>query len=163
MQKKTETEKKSDSKIYEIGYHIVSSVAEENVATETDKIKSIIQKEGGVIISEEPAKLRPLAYTLKKAEAGSYKKFDKAYFGWVKFELSEGDIKKIEDSLKQVDTILRHIVIKTIKENTVFYQKQPSAFIEKESPKSKAEREEKESKPVSIEEIDKSIEDLVAE
>ena len=164
MQKKVETEeKKSDSRIYEVGYHIVSSVAEENVPQETEKIKAIIQKEGGSIISEEQAKLRPLAYTLKKSEAGSYKKFDKAYFGWVKFELTEGDITNIDKTLKNEPSILRYLVIKTIRENTIFSQRQAPAFVEKVSVKAKAEKAEKEAKPVSMEEIDKSIEGLIAE
>ena len=164
MQKKVETEeKKTDSKIYEVGYHIVSSVAEENVPQETEKIKAIILKEGGTIISEEAAKLRPLAYTLKKAEAGSYNKFDKAYFGWVKFEIIEGDVKNIDEALKAETNVLRYILIKTIRENTIFHQKQAPAFVEKESSKTKAEKADKDGKPASIEEIDKSIEDLIAE
>jgi ribosomal protein S6 len=164
MQKKVETEeKKTDSKIYEVGYHIISSVAEENVPQETEKIKAIIQKEGGVVVSEDQAKLRPLAYVLKKAYAGSYKKFDKAYFGWVKFELTEGDVTKIDEALKAVESVLRYIIIKTVKENTIFYQKQAPAFVEKEGTKVKAEKADKDAKPASIEEIDKSIDDLIAE
>lgn len=164
MQKKAEVEeKKSDSKIYEVGYHIVSSVAEENVPQETEKIKKIISKEGGSVISEEAAKLRPLAYTLKKSEAGSYKKFDKAYFGWVKFELTEGDITNIDKEFKNESNVLRYIIIKTVRENTLYNQKPAPAFVEKESVKSKTEKAEKEAKPASIEEIDKSIDELIAE
>ncbi|MGB8815816.1 MAG: 30S ribosomal protein S6 [Minisyncoccia bacterium] len=174
MEKKEIIAKKIDEKVYEVGYHLISSIAEENVPGEVEKIKEILAKENSVIISEENPKLRPLTYTIKKAFGGTYKKFDKAYFGFIKFALTEGgDITKIDSFMKSNESVLRYLVIKTVRENTMFYPKSLS-FVAKEvkfklekSEKAekaeKAEKEKTEVKPASVEDIDKSIDDLVSE
>lgn len=170
MEKKETVETKIDEKVYEVGYHLVSSIAEENILAEVEKIKQILNKENAVIISEENPKLRPLAYIIKKAFSGTYKKFDKAYFGFIKFSLTEGgDITKIDSFMKSNEPVLRYIVIKTVRENTMFYPKSLSFVdkevkfkLEKSERAEKAEKEIKEAKPASIEEIDKSIDELVA-
>ena len=87
MSKKAGAPKVAGEKIYEIGYHIISSVAEENIPAEVAKVKEYLAKENAVIISEEAPALRPLAYPIKKATGGAYKTYDKAYFGFIKFEL----------------------------------------------------------------------------
>lgn len=164
MSKKEKVVKNNEEKIYEIGYHVISSVAEEGIPAEVEKVKAILNKEKAVIVSEEAPKLRPLAYKIKKAFGGQYKTFDKAYFGWVKFELKEGgDIQKIDSGLKASDTILRYIVVKTIRENTM-YSPKITVFSDKEAKiRPMAVKEDKEVKPASIEEIDKSIDELVRE
>jgi len=170
MEKKEKTEVKIDEKVYEVGYHLVSSIAEENIPAEVEKIKQVLNKENAVIISEENPKLRPLAYTIKKAFGGTYKKFDKAYFGFIKFALTEGgDITKIDSFMKSNESVLRYLVIKTVRENTMFYPKSLSFVnkevkfkLEKSDKVEKADKENKEVKPASIEEIDKSIDELVA-
>ena len=164
MSKKATVAKNNEEKIYEIGYHVISSVAEENIPAEVEKIKAVLNKEKAEIVSEENPKLRPLAYSIKKAFGGQYKTFDKAYFGWVKFVLPEGgDIAKIEKVLKGSDTVLRYLIVKTIRENTM-YSPKITVFSDKEAKiKHVAVKEEKEVKPVSIEEIDKSIDELVSD
>lgn len=164
MSKKATITKNNEEKIYEIGYHLISSIAEENVPAEVERIKAILDKEKAIIILEETPKLRPLAYAIKKAFGGTYKVFDKAYFGFIKFELPEGgDIQNIDSSLKSNESVLRHLVIKTVRENTM-YSPKITVFSDKESkPKITAVKVEKIEKPASIEEIDKSIDELIDE
>jgi ribosomal protein S6 len=165
MSKKEKVEKNSDEKVYEIGYHIVSSVAEEQIPSEVEKIKGFLSKENAVIISEEAPKLRPLAYSIKKAFGGSYKTFDKAYFGFIKFALGEeADIKTIDSSMKNNESVLRYIVVKTVRENTMYSPKM-SVFSDKDAKIKtlKVEKTDADAKPASIEEIDKSIDALVSE
>ncbi len=174
MSKKSTVAKNNEEKIYEIGFHLISSIAEENVPAETAKIKAILDNEKAVIILEEAPKLRPLAYSIKKSFSGSYKTFDKAYFGFIKFELPEGgNIAEIDSSLKSNESVLRYIVVKTVRENTmyspkisVFSDKEvkakfPSARKEKIIKTEKVEKVEKVEKAASIEEIDKSIDELI--
>jgi len=163
MSKKLSAPKNGD-KIYEIGYHIISSIAEENVPAEVEKIKVLLKGEKAEVIAEEAPKLRPLAYAIKKAFGGTYKTFDKAYFGWVKFALGEsGDVTKVGSALKNNENILRYIVIKTIRENTM-YSPKITVFSDKEAKiKNIIVKEEKDAKPASIEDIDKSIDKLVAD
>lgn len=166
MSKKATVAKNSEEKIYEVGYHLLSSIAEENVPAEVEKIKAFLSKENAVIISEEAPKLRPLAYSIKKAFGGSYKVFDKAYFGFIKFELGEdADIRNIDLAMKNNESVLRYIVIKTVRENTM-YSPKISVYSDKDAkikPLKVVEKVEKDEKPASIEEIDKSIDALVSE
>jgi len=164
MSKKTIIPKTEGEKVYEIGYHIISSVAEEGIPAEVQKIKEVLNKEKAVIISEDAPKLRPLAYKIKKAFGGQYKTFDKAYFGWVKFSLNEdGVIGNIDASLKSNASVLRFLTIRTIRENTM-YSPKITVFSDKESKiKVLTQKESKEEKTASIEEIDKSIDDLVSD
>lgn len=165
MSKKATVAKNSEEKIYEVGYHIVSSVSEENVPAEVEKIKAYLAKEKAIIISEEAPKLRPLAYSIKKAFGGTYKTFDKAYFGFIKFELGEeGDIRNIDLSMKNNESVLRHLVIKTVRENTM-YSPKITIFSDKDA-KIKTFKEDKAvkgEKVATVEEIDKSIDALVSE
>lgn len=168
MSKKAKIEKNNDEKIYEIGYHIVSSVAEENIPTEVEKIKKSLTSEKANIISEQIPKLRPLAYSIKKATGGSYKTYDKAYFGFIKFELGEeGYVNNIDSAMKNNESVLRYILIKTVREDTM-YSPKITVFSGKEAKDSKIKtlKEDKDisdKQPASEEEIDKSIDALVAE
>ncbi len=166
MSKKAAVAKNSEEKIYEVGYHILSSVSEENVPKEVEKIKAYLAKEKAVIISEETPKLRPLAYSIKKAFGGSYKVFDKAYFGFIKFELGiDGDIINIDLGMRNNESILRYIVIKTVRENTM-YSPKITVFSDKEAKIKTTFKEDKivkAEKTATIEEIDKSIDALVSE
>ena len=165
MSKKTTVAKNNEEKIYEVGFHILSSVSEENLPQEVEKIKGFLAKENAVIVSEEAPKLRPLAYSIKKAFGGAYKTFDKAYFGFIKFELPEGgDIRNIDSAMKNDESVLRYIVVKTVRENTM-YSPKITVFSDKDA-KIKALKEDKAAKGEKIaseEEIDKSIEALVSE
>jgi len=165
MSKKATVAKNSEEKIYEVGYHIVSSVSEENLPTEVEKIKAYLAKEKAIIISEEAPKLRPLAYSIKKAFGGIYKTFDKAYFGFIKFELGEeGDVRNIDLSMKNNESVLRYIAIKTVRENTM-YSPKITIFSDKDA-KIKTLKEDKVikgEKVATVEEIDKSIDALVSE
>jgi len=165
MSKKATVAKNSEEKIYEVGYHIISSVSEENIPSEVEKIKAYLAKEKAIIIGEEAPKLRPLAYSIKKVFGGAYKTFDKAYFGFIKFELGEaGDIRNIDSSMKGNESVLRHLVIKTVRENTM-YSPKITIFSDKDA-KIKTFKEDKVvkgEKTATAEEIDKSIDALVAE
>ena len=165
MSKKATVAKNSEEKIYEVGYHILSSVSEENILSEVEKIKAYLAKEKAIIISEEAPKLRPLAYSIKKAFGGTYKVFDKAYFGFIKFEFGEdGDVRNIDLGMKNNESVLRYLVIKTVRENTM-YSPKITVYSDKDAKIKtfKVEKTDKDEKPASIEEIDKSIDALVSE
>lgn len=164
MSKKATVAKNSEEKVYEVGYHIISSVSEENIPSEVEKIKGYLAKEKAVIISEEMPKLRPLAYSIKKAMGGAYKVYDKAYFGFIKFALGEdADVRTIDSAMKNNESVLRYIVIKTVRENTM-YSPKITVFSDKEAKiKTNFKEDKKAEKQATVEEIDKSIDALVAE
>ena len=147
----------SNLTVYEVGYHIVPTVAEENVPKEVDNLKSVITK-GGSVISEGEPKLISLAYTIIKRLGDINKRFDKAYFGWIKFESSAEDALEIKKSLDNNPNILRFLLVKTLRDNTMFtprredFRKKVVAPVKEEGVTT-----------ATIEEIDKTIDELVLE
>jgi ribosomal protein S6 len=153
-----------DVQIYETGYHVLESVSEEDLQGEVSKIHAIISENGGNIISEGAPALRQLAYTISKKVGTKTLKFSKAYFGWVKFEVNRENILKIKETIESMPSILRFIIIKTVRENTMHTPKIPmfkkENVSEEEGDDKLAEREKT---PASEAEIDKSIDELIIE
>lgn len=156
--------------VYEIGYLIATSVPEEKVPAEAEAIKQIITKAGGSIIADELPHSQRLAYTMrKKTVSGAYDKYDMAYFGWVKFEVASDAIDGIKKAVEVLPSVLRMLLITTVKENT-YLGKRASAIAEeilpKKSVEDKADDKESEKKdvaPASVEDMDKSIDAMVKE
>ena len=143
--------------IYEIGFHVATTLPEEKLPAEVTKIKSVLENAGVAIISEEYPKLMQLAYTIEKKTQNGTIKFNDAYFGWIKFETDSSKIAEIKDELDRNENIVRFIVVKTVRENTMPVK--PAS-----SKKSDDETSEKgEITPEDEEKIDESIEDLVTE
>lgn len=170
MEKKEEKENKKVKEegnlhAYEVGYHIVPAVSAENLPNEIENIKNFITKEGAAIISEEFPKMRELAYSIKKTMSGAKRNFDTAYFGWIKFDAGEASIAKIKKFFDENENILRFLLINTVKENTLYSPKISDVVSAKEEPRVvKKDSSEKEIKsPISQEELDKTIDKLIAE
>ncbi|OHA15242.1 MAG: hypothetical protein A3H57_02455 [Candidatus Taylorbacteria bacterium RIFCSPLOWO2_02_FULL_43_11] len=157
-------EEKAEGKIYEIGYHIVPSVPEDKLGAEVSSIKDILEKQKAVVVSEESPKLRQLTYEMRKEFAGKYQKYNSAYFGWVKFEAEPTDALKIEAAFKKNPQILRYLLIKTVRENTMTAPRIPS-YRKSEVPKfeEKKEADQTPKKEVSETELDKAIDAAIAE
>jgi ribosomal protein S6 len=107
-----------DPKVYEIGYLLVPLVPEADKASVVEKeITSLINKLGGIIISESAPEMRKLEYTIRKMLNNKYSKFANAYFGAIKFELNPADINKVNDAAKKSDNILRYLLIESSRNN----------------------------------------------
>ena len=150
--------------VYELGYHIVSTVAEENLSKEAEALKAIVLKDGGSLVSEGEPKLINLAYSMTKSVADTRKKFNTAYFGWLKFETKSELMPSIKKAVDAYPNVLRYLLIKTVRENTLYTPKLNSVKVgEKEAPKAKESIKTEEKKATSVEDIDKSIDELIAE
>jgi len=154
-------EMQEDVKIYELGYHIVPTVGDENLPAEVSKVKTSIESHGGMFISEEFPVAHELAYTITKKIDTANKHFNKTYFGWVKFETTPGEVEKIKTELDFNANILRYIIIKTVRENTLVGTKLQVA--EKITRGARPEEKPIQVPQMSQEEIDKSIDSLVIE
>lgn len=165
-EKNTSTEAEQiERKIYEIGFHIVPSVPVEKLGAEISSLKEIIEKNGALIISDEMPKMRPLAYEMRKESAGKYQKFNTAYFGSVKFESGAEGALAIDGAFKKNPLILRHLLIKTVRENTMTAFRIPSYRGKGEAPKIKEQKAEAPAEKVEISEVelDKAIGEAIAE
>jgi len=160
---KEKDEMLDDVLIYEVGFHILPTVAEEKLPELVLKIKDSITQNGGEIISEDFPKMRVLAYDIKKRIETKYSTFNKAYFGWVKFETLPASIEKIQKEMEINPDILRFIIVKTVRENTMHSPKFPMVakgvgVVEETKVADVLPTEKVE---VSEEEIDKSIDELL--
>lgn len=161
---KVEKQEGMGGQVYELGYHIVSTVAEENLPKEVEALKAIVLSDGGSLVSEGEPKLINLAYSMTKSVADIKKTFNTAYFGWLKFETKSELMPAIKKAVDANPNILRYLLIKTVRENTLYTPKLNSLKVgEKEAPKTKKSIKTDEVKATSMEEIDKSIEELVQE
>ena len=150
----------NDPKVYEIGFHIVPTVREENLGPEVTAIRDVIDTGKANMIADEYPKHLELAYPMVKVAANKRSIYHSSYFGWMKFEVLPSQVKAITEKLKKNDAILRFIMIKTVRENTMVPKK---VLMAKRGEESTAKSEEKvEEKPqLTAEELDKTIEDLV--
>ena len=164
--------------VYEIGY-LIAGVPEERVAAEADAIKSIIADAGAVTIAEEAPKSEHLAYTMrKKTVAGAYDSYDTASFGWVKFEVGSDKIEAIKKAVETLPSVLRMLLITTVRENTYLGKRVPAEAsfapsIVRKAPLSslpegpyvpvEPKKEAAPAVPASVEEMDKSIDEMVKE
>jgi len=147
--------------IYEIGYLIVSSIPEEKIPGEAEAIKKIVTGAGSTVITEEAPYYQPLAYTMrKKMVSGVYEKYDAAYFGWIKFEVGSDKIEAIKNAIETHPSVLRMLLVTTVRENTFLNRK---AAIDTLAKKSEDGVEIKETSGATAEEVDKSIEAMVKE
>jgi ribosomal protein S6 len=158
-----DTVKTEKASVYEVGFHIVPAVSPETLPKEVDAIKAVLGKQGATIISEEAPKMRPLSYPMTKAIGQSRATYETAYFGWIKFEAPVGSVAEINKAMDANEKVLRYLLIKTVRENTLYGAKiLAEEKKEEESEKEAAKPAAQADKPaLSAEELDKSIDKLV--
>ncbi len=144
--------------VYEVGYHIVPIVAENDLGVHVTAIRDAIEAAGGSMIADEYPRHLELAYPMVKIAANKRATHHSAYFGWMKFESVPSGAKLLDAKLKSDDNILRYIIVKTVRENTMVPKK-----VLQQKPREEGKSDEKvDEKPVLTEaELDKTIEDLV--
>jgi len=150
-----------DFKVYEVGFHVVPTTAEDDVASVVNAVRDVIESVSGMIISEGTPAMTQLAYSMDHIVANKKSVFDSAYFGWIKFQVTSENILKIKDGLEKNDDVFRFLIINTVKEDTL--SRKPVLKTRKAtvSPKPETKKEPKEE--ISEEEVDKAIEELVVE
>jgi ribosomal protein S6 len=112
-------EKESRMGIYEVGYIMVPTIAEENIIIEVGDFKDSLTKMGAIFISDEHPKMLELAYEMSRSINNKKQKFSYGYFGWVKFECSTMEAKVIKDMLDKNEKLVRYLLIKTVRESTM--------------------------------------------
>jgi len=105
-------------RIYELGFHFVPTVSEDEIAVQFSHLKSLIEKRGGTFIAEGTPEMVSLAYDITKTVKAQKRHYSSAYFGWVKFEINPDEIAGLEKEVKAFDPVLRFLLIITVRENT---------------------------------------------
>ena len=147
--------------VYEIGYHLVPTLAEDAVAGEAAKIRAMLG-DAEVIADETPRKMT-LSYVIERPGAGRREKYGEAYFGFIKFAIDKEHINGIEQKLRAMREVLRYLLVETTREELAPTRRAvfTSDRLEGETIKKPAVAEEKAAE-VSEEELDKSIGAIVA-
>lgn len=149
--------------VYEVGFHVVPTVAEGDVAGVVEKIRAEVAKGNAEIITEQfPARMT-LAYMVERATSGKREKYTEAYFGFIKFATERENIAALEAMLRNTKEILRYLLVETVREDApvrraIF----TSDRLEGETIKKPASAPEESKGPVSEEELEKSIEAITS-
>lgn len=102
------------------------------------------------------------AHAGASAEAGgAYQTFGNAYFGWVKFEGDTAAAKRLDAALRQMEKVLRFILVKTVRESTLSAPRPRPEF--RREPKTAPKAPPSVPTPVSDVELEKAMEKLIAE
>jgi ribosomal protein S6 len=140
--------------VYEVGYLILPSLAEEKLSTVVEKIKAAFERAGGKELDGEAPFLQDLAYTMSKTVGASRYVVNEAYLGWVKFELEPSKALEVKAELEKIDELLRFLLIKAPKETSFSFAKAQALLAEKEA-------KEREQKAASEEPNSPSVEAVV--
>lgn len=147
----------SDNTVYEVGFLLVPGITEERLPETFGTLKNAIVDMGAVAVSEEFPKLLTLAYTMEKTINNKIERFKEGYFGWIKFEMDGANTAKLEAALRLRDDVIRHILVKTVRENTIASKR---SFGVRRRPSSDV-KDNAAAPEMSKEEIDREIEALV--
>jgi len=154
-----ENEKEARTSVYEVGYLMVPTIAEENVGGEVTAFKDGLSEQGVTFVSDEYPKMLELAYEMSRSITNKKQKFSYGYFGWVKFECTTTQAKVIKEGLDKNEKLIRYLMIKTVRESTMS-AKRP--YGKQEGTKRRFTTKTQEtSAPINEEVIDKEIDALV--
>ena len=159
----TNTEIETSLRIYEAGYQISPAVKEEDIEKAVAGIRAVVEKAGGTFIAEGAPALMKLSYPMNAMEAGKRVEYDRAYFGWLKFESALEGADSVRDSLKIDPMILRSLVFSTIREETRARLKAPQLREVKRGDTLKPSPrkvEEAGAAPVSEADLEKALQDI---
>ena len=146
--------------IYEIGYLILPTVAEDKLAPEVSKLKEILEEVKAEVVSDEYPALISLEYEMVKRIDTKNMRFSQGYFGWIKFEAQPEDVEAIKKQLDLNKVLLRYIIISTVRENTIHSKKPLAASLvgrSSHTPKVVVE----DALPIDEEAVDQEIDKLV--
>lgn len=117
------------NKVYEIAFLFVPNMSDDEAMKKADEVKALIESfKGEVIANGDPAMI-DLAYEMRIAIENKYYKFQKGFFGWIKFSLDSSETKDLEKKLKNLAGVLRFMLIETVRENTVSSKKHLSEVL----------------------------------
>lgn len=167
--------------LYEIGFHLISSLAEKQAQEEFSNLQDGLEKLSEVISVKEP-ELIDLAYTMVKTIDRKHERFDTAYFAYITFITSPEKVIEIKEMFDGTIAVLRHLIVKTspdadeslLKVNEIFAPEEEDDIVEdiKDSELEEVKEEEEATEEVveaeaptetkEEEELDQKIDELVS-
>lgn len=149
--------------IYEVGYLIIPTVGEDTLAPEVSKLKETLAGVDAKVIGDEYPALIALQYEMTKRIDTKNVRFEQAYFGWIKFEAEGNTIEKIKKALDLNKSLLRYLIVSTVRENTLSSKKSASALLSSKSARVISLPKEEIIAPIDEVAVDQEIDRLVEE
>ena len=130
------------TKLYQLYYLISPELSEKEIKEVQEKVISLFQNEGGILVeNEEPIK-KTLAYPIENKT--------EAYLVSVSFQLTPDKIKSVKEEIKKEKRIIRHLLL------TTKLPKKPLPSVPETTKKPP-------SKKVELKELDKKLEEILNE
>lgn len=170
--KESQTEEEAggadEVRLYELGYHLLSSSSNDSESREREisKIRNMVESHGGFIVSDEVPRPMRLAYPMAKTDANKKVLHQSAHFGWMRFHIIPFEVEKIADELTKDSSVLRFLLIKTFAEKKRDGVRSMPFFASRKQGASATKRPQKrtpEKERLSEEDLDKTIEELIVE
>lgn len=118
----TELVEKDEISVYEAAFHIDANLSETEVRKTLDKTREAITEAGGTLVAEAAPVRMDLAYTISHIAEGVRRDHVASYFAWIAYELTPEKQGEVDEALRTNKNIIRHLVIKTTKEQAVYAQ-----------------------------------------
>jgi ribosomal protein S6 len=163
MENDESKELETELRVYEVGYLLLPYIQEADIAAEAGHIKEAIIAAGGNPFAEENPRLLTLAYPMYKVFSNKKTKFENAYFGWIKFDGEPKSVLKLKKTLDAEEKVLRFLITKTVRENTLVRKTAPFASKPIKPAVKEVVKEDEPKEVINEEELDKTIEDLILE
>ena len=125
---------KKIEKIYDVAFHIIPTLSEEEAGEIFSAAHDRLAKEGEVLSADEP-KMIDLQYTIRhnvRQGDGSYNRYNEAYLGSVKFRMSPEQAEAFGRDMRLNESVLRFLLIETVADDTRIGSVLPGAEQENE-------------------------------
>ncbi len=149
--------------IYELGYLIIPTVGEDTLAGEVSKLKETLSGVEAKVIGDEYPALIALQYEMTKRIDTKNVRFEQAYFGWIKFEAEGSSIEKTKKALDLNKSLLRYLIVSTVRENTLSSKKSVTSLLSSKSAKVITPIVKEQTLPIDEVAVDQEIDRLVEE
>ena len=150
--------------VYEVGFHLVPTLSEGDLAGAVDAVRAILTKEGAEVLNDTFPKKITFAYRIERSVTSKVEKYTEGYFGWIKFVVDASATPTIAAALRANMSVLRFIIVETTREDAPAPRRAvfaSSTRLEGKTIEKPAVVEEKTAE-VSEEDLNKSIDALVA-
>ena len=105
----------SDSRVYELGFHIDPELPTEEVKKVYHAMRELVEKNGTLVAEGEPEKIQ-LAYTISRTRTSGGCDFDTAYFCWIVYEANAARHSEVIGTVNSDKRIVRFIDLITTKD-----------------------------------------------
>ncbi len=120
---------------YEIGFHLIPELTEEEVQKNVEELSNLIASHEGLItFTKEPQKIK-LAYPINKKMS--------SYFGHIQFVAPRTIVDQIQEELKLNTKVLRYVVVKQELKKEKIKPQKIKRLVKEEKPEEKHEENEK--------------------